>query len=110
MIRQYKLPQRATATGCDSVPLGSGHIGMRHEVHETLTMEACSKFSSLFVFHTVLIVPNTNSSLVPLPSDSKHCSVVDLSSAYFSLPLHQDSQEGNVFFLRHDLLQSSMDL
>ncbi|XP_053199874.1 uncharacterized protein LOC128384346 [Scomber japonicus] len=38
------------------------------------------------------IVPDTNSILASLPSNSTHYTVIDLCSAFFSIPLHPDSQ------------------
>ncbi|XP_046901068.1 uncharacterized protein LOC124484256 [Hypomesus transpacificus] len=38
------------------------------------------------------IVPDINSILTALPADSKWYTVVDLSSAYFSIPIHKNTQ------------------
>lgn len=44
------------------------------------------------VVPTAPIVPDTNSILASLPSNSTHYTVIDLCSAFFSIPLHPDSQ------------------
>ncbi|XP_053177619.1 uncharacterized protein LOC128361258 [Scomber japonicus] len=44
------------------------------------------------VVPTAPIVPDTNSILASLPSNSTHYTVIDLCSAFFSIPLHLDSQ------------------
>uniref|UniRef100_A0A3Q1C827 ribonuclease H n=1 Tax=Amphiprion ocellaris TaxID=80972 RepID=A0A3Q1C827_AMPOC len=44
------------------------------------------------VYPIAPIVPDTNSILAALPSDSKYYTVVDLCSAYFSIPVHENTQ------------------
>lgn len=44
------------------------------------------------VVPTAPIVADTNSILASLPSNSTHYTVIDLCSAFFSIPLHPDSQ------------------
>uniref|UniRef100_A0A3Q3MMW4 ribonuclease H n=1 Tax=Labrus bergylta TaxID=56723 RepID=A0A3Q3MMW4_9LABR len=45
------------------------------------------------VFPMAPVVPDTNAILAALPADSKWYTVVDLCSAYFSIPVHENTQD-----------------
>ena len=54
------------------------------------------------VYPIAPIVPDTNSILAALPPDSKYYTVVDLCSAYFSIPVHEDTQDLFTFTFRSE--------
>lgn len=107
MIRQYNLPHRAvvgiesviqslldqdvlvqTTSPCDTPILTIPKANRPDEWRFVQDLQAINNI----VVPAAPIVPDTNSILASLPPNSTHYTVVDLSSAFFSIPLHPDSQ------------------
>ncbi|XP_027139064.1 uncharacterized protein LOC113746658 [Larimichthys crocea] len=107
MIRQYNLPHRAvvgiesviqslldqdvlvqTTSPCNTPILPIPKANRPDEWRFVQDLQAINNI----VVPAAPIVPDTNSILASLPPNSTHYTVVDLSSAFFSIPLHPDSQ------------------
>ena len=107
MIRQYHLPHKAisgiagviqslldqgvlvqTTSPCNTPILPIPKANRPDEWRFVQDLQAINNI----VVPTAPIVPDTNSILASLPSSSKYYTVTDLSSAFFSIPLHPDSQ------------------
>ena len=105
MIRQYNLPHRAvvgiesviqslldqdvlvqTTSPCDTPILTIPKANRPDEWRFVQDLQAINNI----VVPAAPIVPDTNSILASLPPNSTHYTVVDLSSAFFSIPLHPD--------------------
>ncbi|XP_053170461.1 uncharacterized protein LOC128354223 [Scomber japonicus] len=106
-IRQYNLPHRAitgietviqslldqnvlvqTSSPCNTPILPIPKPNRPAEWRFVQDLQAINNI----VVPTAPIVPDTNSILASLPSNSTHYTVIDLCSAFFSIPLHPDSQ------------------
>ncbi|XP_053183950.1 uncharacterized protein LOC128367259 [Scomber japonicus] len=106
-IRQYNLPHRAitgietviqslldqnvlvqTSSPCNTPILPIPKPNRPDEWRFVQDLQAINNI----VVPTAPIVPDTNSILASLPSNSTHYTVIDLCSAFFSIPLHPDSQ------------------
>ena len=107
VIRQYNLPHKAimgigsvihslleqgvlveTTSACNTPILPIPKPNRPNEWRFVQDLQAINNI----VVPTAPIVPDTNSILASLPADSKYYTVVDLSSAFFSIPLHPESQ------------------
>ncbi|XP_042261512.1 uncharacterized protein LOC121893578 [Thunnus maccoyii] len=107
MVRQYNLPHKSiagiegviqslldqgvlvqTTSPCNTPILPIPKANRPDEWRFVQDLQAINSI----VVPTAPIVPDTNSILASLPSNSTHYTVIDLSSAFFSIPLHPDSQ------------------
>lgn len=106
-IRQYRLSPRATegirkvidslleqkvlvktSSPCNTPILPIEKAGRPDDWRFTQDLKAINEI----VVPATPIVPDANSILASLPANSKYYTVIDLCSAYFSIPLHPDSQ------------------
>ncbi|XP_034089450.1 uncharacterized protein LOC117557643 [Gymnodraco acuticeps] len=106
-IRQYNLPQKAILgiTGVIESLLAQGLLVYtsspcntpilpipKHNRPDEWRFVQDLQAINAIVIPTAPIVPDTNSILASLPPDSTYYTVIDLCSAFFSIPLHPESQ------------------
>ncbi len=106
-IRQYKLPPQAiagiehviqslldqdvltpTISPCNTPMLPIPKLNRPGEWRFVQDLQAINNI----VIPSAAVVPDTVSILTSLPCNSTHYTVIDLCSAFFSIPLHPDSQ------------------
>uniref|UniRef100_A0A3B4U985 ribonuclease H n=1 Tax=Seriola dumerili TaxID=41447 RepID=A0A3B4U985_SERDU len=93
-IRQYRIPPKAIAGIEDviqSLCMPMLPIPKPNRPDEWYFVQDLQAIDSIMI-PPAAVVTDTNAILTSLPSNSRYYMVVDLCSAFFSIPLHPDSQ------------------